>query len=234
MIARYFGLPGCGKTTTLAMLALNASKSGKYKHIYSNVQLSIPNVTYFDFDWIGKYKMEDCLILIDEAMICAGDRDYKNFGKDKLWAFVEHRHFNQDIILFSQEADGVDKKIRSVSARMYYIKKGCLLGHWFSSIIRVPYSVMFPDPKSSKLGEIIMGYQKPPLLSRIFAQRIYRPKYYQYFDSWVLDRDLPPAPDNAYTYKPDLSPARSLGALIAFNATHKNLISNLLKYRIDG
>ena len=220
MIARYFGLPGCGKTTTLAMLALNGVKCGKYKNVYSNVHLSIPGVTYFDFEWLGKYQLQDCLILVDEAMICCGDRDYKSFSKDKLWAFVEHRHFNQDIILFSQEADGVDKKIRSVSARMYYIKKGCILGHWCSSIIRVPYSVLFPDPKSDKLGEILMGYQKPPLLSRLFCRRIWRPRYYKFFDSWELDRDLP-LPPASDPYRPELSCGRSVLALLRFCARNR-------------
>ena len=34
----------------------------------------------------------------DEAMVEAGDRDYKNFEKSKLEMFVMHRHYNMDIV----------------------------------------------------------------------------------------------------------------------------------------
>lgn len=196
-VIRYFGLPGCGKTTTLASHAVKASRSGKYRNIYSNVFLSVEGVTVIPFDFFGTYELRDCLFLIDEAMIVCGDRDHKNFSKEKLKEFMMHRHKDCDIILFSQEADGVDKKIRSITDRMYYVKKGLLLGHWFSTIYRIPYDVMFPSA-GDHVGDIIMGYKKPPFFARLFAKRLYRPKYYEYFDSWEND-PLPPLPAQ---YKP--------------------------------
>ncbi len=135
-VSRYFGLPGCGKTTTLAMLAYKAARSGKYEHIYSNVHLEMPGVTYIPFSALGQWELRDCLILIDEAMVYCGDRDYKSFDKSRLEFFVMHRHHYCDIVLFSQEADGVDKKIRSISADMYYVKKGLLLGNWITTIYK--------------------------------------------------------------------------------------------------
>ena len=120
-VERYFGLPGCGKTTTLAMRAVKGIRSGKYQHIYSNVQLQVHGVTCVPFDVFGVYELRDCLFLVDEAMVVCGDRDHKNFGKEKLKEFMMHRHKDCDIVLFSQEADGVDKKIRSITDRMYYV-----------------------------------------------------------------------------------------------------------------
>lgn len=206
-VSRYFGLPGCGKTTTLAMLALSASRSGKYKHIYANVHLNIPGVTFVEFDVLGKYMLRDCLILIDEAMVNCGDRDYKNFGKEKLKTFVEHRHAQMDIVLFSQEPDGIDKKIRSITDRMYYVKKGLFLGKWITTIYKIPYKLIWPSEKSGgeNVGKILMGYVKPPLLSFLFAKRVYRPRYYKYFDSWELDWNLPPLPEKYVAYAPPLS-----------------------------
>lgn len=205
MISRFFGLPGCGKTTLLTKIALSAVSSGRYKNVYTNVHIAVPGVTYIEFDFLGRYDIRDACVLIDEAMVHCGDRDYKDFGKDRIWYFVEHRHMSCDVYLFSQEADGVDKKIRSLTDRMYYIKKGVLLGRWFSSVYYIPYGIVWPDENSNgeNLGRIVMGYVKPSLLSRIFAQRVYRPKYYPYFDSWEIDRSLPPLPSSYQPYVPD-------------------------------
>lgn len=196
-VSLYFGLPGCGKTTMLAKKAKKAVRSGKYMNVYSNVHLSIPGVTLIDNECIGQFELRDCLLLIDEATLFADSRDYKNFSKGRLSYFLEHRHRNADIILFTQQWDGVDRKIRTITDRVYYIKKGLLFGRWISSCYRIPYDIIIPDPKKNnggeKLGEIVQGYCKPPFLARIFAQRIYRPNYYRYFDSWELE-ELPALP----------------------------------------
>lgn len=194
-VSLYFGLPGCGKTTMLTKLAYDAIRKGKYKNVYTNVGLIIPGVTLIDNSCIGKYELRDCLLLIDEATLFADSRDHKNFTKTQISYFLEHRHRNADIVLFTQQWDGVDRKIRVITDRVYYVYKKFPTGFWFSKCVRIPYGLVFPDPKKGgdKLGEIIQGYSKPPLLARFFAKRIYRPKYYPYFDSWDLDpfEDLP-------------------------------------------
>ncbi len=191
-VSLYFGLPGSGKTTFMASIAYKASKRlGKrkcpYHAIYSNVHLKIPGVTYIDNSCIGTYDLHDALILIDEATLFADNRDYKNFTKDKVMYFLEHRHFNVDIVLFTQQWDGVDRKIRVITDRVYYVYKTFLFGWLYSKCYRVPYGIIIPDPKKStgeKLGEIIQGYRKPSILVRIFCQRLFRFRYYRYFDSW--------------------------------------------------
>lgn len=198
-VSLYFGLPGCGKTTMLAKLAIKGVNCGRYLNVYSNVQLNIPGVTLIDNSCIGQYELRDCLLLIDEATLFADSRDYKNFSKGRLSYFLEHRHRNADIILFTQQWDGVDRKIRTITDRVYYIKKGLLFGRWFSSCYRIPYDIIIPDPKKNnggeKLGEIVQGYCKPPFLVRLFALRVFRPQYYKYFDSWELI-ELPPLPSD--------------------------------------
>lgn len=192
MIARAFGLPGCGKTTFLTELAYK--NRNKYEHIYSNVPLLLPFVETISTDWLGKYDLRNCLILIDEAMVEFGDRDYKKFSKEKLWFFTQHRHYHADIWIFAQEADGVDKKIRSLSARMYYIYKGKFLGKLYSKVVAIPYGLCWPDPKANTFGDIVMGYRKPGLIARLFAHRCFRFRWYKYFDSFHEDRKLPPIP----------------------------------------
>lgn len=202
-VSRYFGLPGCGKTTVLTMLALKGIKSGKYKNVYTNVEnLYIHGVTYVPFDHFGIYEFRDCLLLIDEAMVECGDRDFKAFGKDKIRAFVMHRHKYSDIVLFSQEPDGIDKKIRSITDRMYYVKKGLLTGKWISKIYKIPYGLVWPSENSNgeNLGKIVMGYKKPPIIASLFCKRVYRPRYYPYFDSWE-DSPLPAIPEKYRPYQ---------------------------------
>lgn len=201
-VSLYFGLPGAGKTTILSYLAKKALKKGNYRSIYSNVQLQMFGVTYITNDCIGRYDLSDCLILIDEATLFADSRDYKSFGKDKITYFLEHRHFNADIVLFTQQWDGVDRKIRVITDRVYYVYKGMFLGKWFTRYYRIPYGIIIPDPRhdqSEKLGDIVQGYCKPNILIRLFSPWIYRPAYYKYFDSWERPV-LPSLPDRYHPY----------------------------------
>ena len=207
MVALFFGLPGAGKTTVLTSIAYKEinRKKRRYKHIYSNVPLSIEGVTYIDNEVIGNYQLEDCLILIDEATLYADSRDFKNFGHKRLSFFLQHRHYRCDIILFSQQWDGIDRKIRVITDRVYYIYKTPLTGWKYSKYYRIPYGILIPDKKGSgeALGDIVQGYSKPHWFIRLFAHRIKRSKYYKYFDSWDCPQ-LPPLPDNykPYSYPP--------------------------------
>lgn len=196
-VSLYFGLPGCGKTTLLAALAFKAVKSGKYKNVYSNIPLKIFGVTYIKNECIGKYVLEDGLVLIDEATLYADSRDHKNFSNGQLTYFLEHRHFNVNIVLFTQQWDGVDRKIRVITDRVYYVYKGLFLGHWFTRYYRIPYGIIIPNAKKNegqKLGEIIQGYCKPNLLIRLFSPWLFRPLYYPYFDSWDRPDGFDPLP----------------------------------------
>lgn len=186
-VSLYFGLPGCGKTTLMTKRAIEAVKSKRYINVYCNVHISVPGVTFIDNDCIGRFNLVDAKILIDEATLFADSRDFKNFDKAKLQYFLEHRHYNVDIELFTQQWDGVDRKIRVITDRVFYVYKGVFFGKWFSSYYRIPYGIIIPDSKkdgSEKLGDIVQGYCKPNFLVRIFSHKIYRPKYYKYFDSW--------------------------------------------------
>lgn len=187
-VSLYFGLPGAGKTTLMCYKAIKGLKSKRYRNVYGNVRMMIDGYIYIDNDCIGQYDLSDCLLLIDEATLFADSRAYKSFGKDKLEYFLEHRHYNADICLFTQQWDGVDRKIRVITDRVYYVYKGFFLGHWFSTFYRIPYGIIIPDPhkdkSSEKLGEIVQGYCKPNILVRLFSPKLYRPKYYKYFDSW--------------------------------------------------
>lgn len=199
----FFGLPGAGKTTLMCSMALKGVKDKRYKNVYGNVRMAVDGYTYIDNDCIGVYDLSDCLLLIDEATLFADSRAYKTFDKGKLEYFLEHRHFNADVCLFTQQWDGVDRKIRVITDRVYYVFKGFWFGRWFTSYYRIPYGIIIPDPHKAqggeKLGEIIQGYCKPNILVRLFSPKLYRPRYYKYFDSWERPA-LPTLPSQYETY----------------------------------
>lgn len=188
MIKLYFGLPGCGKTTLLSSLAIKALKGKKYKNVYCNIPLAgdpiFEKMIPIQASDIGKYLIADGLVLIDESLLAWNSRQYAKFAMDVAQYFVMHRHYNVDLCLFSQRADGVDLTIRSITDRVYYCSKKFLTGFWWTNVCPIPYKIMFPDAKSNRVGEIIQGYCKPPFTYRLIAQHLFRPKYYKYFDSW--------------------------------------------------
>lgn len=203
-VSLYFGLPGAGKTTIMAAIAYKVlkAKRPRYRHILSNVDFGsmkpFDKVTVINASDLGKYEgFEDSLILIDEASLEWDSREYKNFAKEKVQFFLLHRHWNCDICLFTQQWDAVDKKIRVITDRVYYVYKGNIFGHWISKYYRIPYGIIIPDPNKKqsgeKLGDIVQGYCKPNIFQRIFCHRVYRPRYYKYFDSWERPK-LRPCP----------------------------------------
>lgn len=198
MVKLFFGLPGCGKSTLLAAFAVKEAKRisrgrSPYKYVYSNVPVDYPGITLIKNTWIGRFDLSNALILIDEATLFADSRDYKSFSQPYKQFFLLHRHYHCDIFLFTQQWDGVDKKIRVITDRVYYVTKNKLFFRSWTKCMRIPYGIIIPDSKKSsgeKLGEIIQGYSKPPFLIRLFSMRIYRPRYYKYFDSF----EAPPFP----------------------------------------
>lgn len=191
-ISLFFGLPSCGKTTLMVSRILAFHKRYPTANIYCNVPLPFDFVTVVANDDIGKYHLERGRLYIDEASLFADSRQYKFFTQDKVQFFLLHRHYKIDIELYTQQWDAVDKKIRVITDRVYYLYKPLLTGLWFTKYYRIPYGIIIPDKDKDgeKLGEIVQGYCKPPLFVRIFCNRLFRPPYYRYFNSW----DAPPLP----------------------------------------
>lgn len=198
----FFGLPGVGKSTLMAKLIYQYSKQKKYKNIYCNEFVTIPGVIKINNDDIGKYDIRDGAVFIDEASLFADNRDFKKFGKEKLQYFVMHRHKNVDVYFFTQYYNGIDLKLRQLCTNVFYMYKPLLTGFWQTKYYRINYGIMIPSKQDNqKMGEIVEGYSKPTLLQRIFCHRVWRPKYYKYFNSFT-DWYLPPLPAGYEGYKP--------------------------------
>ena len=197
MIVGYFGNIGCGKSTFLVQYAvreLERIKLGKskYKRVCT-IGIQVVGCEYIDnpkdLIYFGYY---DTLLLIDEATIFADSRDYKNFKYTNF--FVLSRHYNCDIVYFTQQFDAVDKKIRNLTEALYQIKKGFILP---ISSARIIYRRTMLDENTH---DIVTGYEFPSriisFINFIFINLLgvkkycYRPKYYKYFNTLELPPEL--------------------------------------------
>lgn len=199
-VSLYFGLPGCGKTSLLVQMAVDEAykiKMGQsaYTCVITNVPIKCEGVFFTkDLSWLSNHYVLGALYLIDEATLEFDSRDYKVFAKGLVSAFVLHRHTKNDIVLFAQIWNRVDKTIRDICDRVYYVHKGA----WFKSLTyanHIPYSILFPDPSNNSYGDILMGYKKCSFWQRLFSKRLYRKFIYGYYDTYWLPEGLKPLPN---------------------------------------
>lgn len=182
-IKLYFGTPGCGKTTMIAMMVYKAVHSKKYANVYANVDLKIPGYTRVYSNDIGNFRLHDGILFIDEAAYEYNNRDYKTFDKRLVKFFMMHRHFRLTVCMWSQFPDSVDKKIRVITDECFMVYRSRWLGKWQTNWYKIPYGIVIPQD-GDKLGEIIQGYRQPPWPIKLFCGRMWRPRWYKYFDSY--------------------------------------------------
>lgn len=198
MISIIFGLPGSGKTTILAACASRARRgkslrcgrewlqdrdSRDYKHIFVNFPLR--GCSVLTPDMIGTYSLRDSLVLIDESVMIADSRDYKNLDKNLMMWFKQSRKYGVDILLASQGYRDNDLRIRDLATNTYYIKK--------RSFGR---STMYSVRKEWKIDKSIEErYELGGLFER---WTICRKRYYADFDTtYIHGRPLPDISDPA-------------------------------------
>lgn len=180
MITGYFGLPGCGKTTFAAMLADRYQKRG-YR-TFCLKDFPIDGCCLFQWSDLGTFDMSNSVIFIDEISLYADNRDFKKFLKDVKQFFILHRHYHCDIVWFTQQYDGVDRKIRELTTCLYYIRSVGTL----SFALRINRYIDVDNERH----EIYVGYRMSGILSILFAwwngcfKLCYRPLYYHKFDSF--------------------------------------------------
>lgn len=168
-----------GKTTFLTACATHWNSNKKFMGIapaptYTNFWCS--GCYKLDFDTLGLYNYHDCNLLIDEIMLLADNRNFKTFPEHLKMFFALHGHFHINIIWCSQNWD-CDKKIRALTQQLFLLEKGKILKD-FSFIKPIYRSIDF---KSNIVSEkFVVG-------APLEWTAIYRPKYYDKFDSYESD-----------------------------------------------
>lgn len=195
MVRTYFGLPGCGKTTDYARIAVLTSRAidagkSKYEIIVGNVALSnVPHYYQIDFKTIGKLGYPRALILIDEATLEADSRKWEVAKTELIEYILLHRHWENDMFWFTQIWNRLEKTVRDITEEVVYLHKGTIF-RGFTRETRIRYGIMIPQVGQDRPGEIIMGYLQPSKFEQLFEPRFWRRPYYKYFDT--LERpDLP-------------------------------------------
>lgn len=152
MISLFSGTPGSYKSYHAVKEALTALKRGKnlitnfplnFKNVIkrpirgcyecvSNNELTVDYLISFACDHHKKGLNSQTLVIIDEASIKFNSRDFNNHDRMQ-WInfFANHRHFNFDFILITQDHKMLDRQIRSlleVEVKHRSLKQYMLLG----------------------------------------------------------------------------------------------------------
>ena len=167
----YFGIPGSGKSTVAALLAKKELKRRK-KRVLSN--FAIKGTYVLEKDDIGKYDMSNSLLIIDEAGVDFDNRNWKsNFNSDQVYFFKHHRHYNCDIICFSQSLD-MDSKLRNLGREYKIVKKSIFPFFIVTRTIKKKIDI------DKETGQIIDKFYFK-FLSR---KHYFSPKSWKLFDSY--------------------------------------------------
>ena len=181
MIKAYFGVPGCGKSTTLVREYRKNRK--KYKNIYT-INIDIKGCKRITREDLENYKFTESLILWDEITMDADNRDYKSFSKPLRDFFLLHRHLGCDIIYATQNFENVDKKVRDLTSELWYMSKSVIpLFSGFTATKRIYRAININEYNS----ELTLGYRFCNFIEGLFVSNfklIWRRRFYRYFDSW--------------------------------------------------
>lgn len=188
-----FGLPGCGKSTFLAKTAKYYQRLGVRVFVLGDYP--VDGCYLIDFTDIGVYDMSNSVLLIDEISLYADNRDFKKFSQNLKKFFILHRHYNMDIVWFTQQYDGVDRKIRELTSQLYYVRRG-RMGFYIATMVnKVMYVPSRRDLKENPSAEPRRAEVKVSIvkLATSFLERgywkslklCYGKRYYKHFDSYT-------------------------------------------------
>lgn len=174
------GAPGTGKSTYAAkiayknMLCKKALKKGLT--VYS--MTAITGTYKINVSDIGVNDMSGGMILIDEAGLTFNNREWKFTPKTVIEHFKMHRHYNEDIYIFSQQANDVDNKLQAVATQILLIRPFIVWrGKPVISSIRKVLQNCDVDEVSHQIMQ--MFYKK-----KFWIRFIYLPRWWKFFNTY--------------------------------------------------
>lgn len=176
-----FAPPGAGKTTTVVYLTRLANmlrKKNPNLNIYCTEELKDIPYYYIDKDDIGKYEMNNGILLIDEASILFNNRKF--MSQNQIEFFKKHRHRKLEIWIFSQDNNDVEITLRRLCNNFYYLKKS-LLYPINKTIVMKKIKKGLEIDKNTR--QVIDGYD----FVKFSTYRIWARPNWRYFDSFEYD-----------------------------------------------
>lgn len=208
------GKKGSGKSTLISKLAIKYLNRGY--PVYTNcADCKINGVRIINTYDIGKYQLENCVVLIDEISVFYDNRRYKETSKEFIEWLRYMRHDRLIVWAFSQSYD-CDKKIRTMADGIYILKKYFRV---FSIARLVDKNINIKESAMDAESQIVDELKFVPFFLPGATRFTYIPKYVQYFDSFKKLHELLPMPfksvlDGIYVNTVDVSAIDENGAEI--------------------
>lgn len=164
-----FGMPGCGKSTTLAAISECCYESGI--PCFS----SHPLEHAYKFVGFDKQYPAGSVFLFDEIYEFIGNNLYGKLPQENIMFFKEFRHSRYTIWAASQEEDDAARRIRGVVTRAYELK---LSGKY------TKFNECVLKENNDSDGKKYEYVTKSAFLSFLLEPKLYRKDFYDNFDSY--------------------------------------------------
>ena len=125
IISIMFAPPGCGKSTTAAMMISKYTKKG----ITCYANFDVKGAIRIKWKDIGKYNFKNSVVFIDEAGIDVNNRKYMDMAISQIEYLKKHRHYRCEMWFFSQSHEDIDVTVRRL-AQNYYVVSRTLLNRF--------------------------------------------------------------------------------------------------------
>lgn len=175
MIKGLCGLPGGGKSTSMAEMALRAQKAGRL--VFSNCpmrgcyQLSVEMFAKNQFP-------AGSLVMVDEANMSFNSRQWRMLDHEAYKMFALHRHYGLDLVFATQHPARLDVSIRE------------LIAVWIEcSAVRIPFSdkVLWFEQREYLCEDQVFSGAEPVSFRRFLPKK----RIYEAFDTmWLMDQKL--------------------------------------------
>jgi hypothetical protein len=170
---------GAGKSTTVRKFAQKYIR--RKIPVYANMEdIKINGVHVYDTMDLGKYKVENAYIIVDEVSLFFDNRNYKQTSKEFIRWLRSVRHHKLRVDLFTQSYD-CDKKIRTMCDDIYIgVKYFRVLTVWR----RLRKNVAIKERAMDRESQIVDELKFTPWWVPGSILITYIPKYIKYFDSY--------------------------------------------------
>lgn len=170
---------GAGKSTTIRKFCQKYIRRGI--KVYANMEdIKINGVHVYDTMDLGKYKVENAYMVVDEVSLFFDNRNYKQTSKEFIRWLRSVRHHRLRVDLFTQSYD-CDKKIRTMCDDIYIgVKYFRILTVWR----RLRKNVAIKEAAMDRESQIVDELKFTPWWIPGSILLTYIPKYIKYFDSY--------------------------------------------------